>query len=292
MSNKDNKSKRQRQVKTPVSLPPKKKDDWLSPLMSMVGGTVGFFLGGAPGAMVGSTLGKVGGRVAAKEAGMSETALTDKLDKASGIGTQLADAAGVGADSSLFGSKESALKEAPAMSPSAQRSVDSGVSFAAQQAAQDVASEGLNASQTAATPFSRMLSEDAGASVPAGVQPLPQGNLSMPMAREEAIGVVPGQGYLYEATPEAANRRRQERLMGIAQANEQRLMSSEPYYDTARASYDASLQQAAADAELADYRRKFGLRPGELGADKRYQDAIDRFKLVVPLEDREYPRYP
>lgn len=223
------KTKRTERKSKKPSLPkkPPGPDDWLSPLLTLAGATVGAIVAGPPGAVVGGSLSQAGGKVAAKAAGLEETKVTQALDKAAGIGGRLAGSMDLKQTDAGAAAAETATETARPVPAIAQEGVALGTAMANQQAAQSVANEGLNASQMARTPYAQMLYEDAGASVPAGVQPLPEKQLSMPMAREEAIGVVPGQGYLYEMTPEAARRRQHERLMRESQLYQQSILDAQ-----------------------------------------------------------------
>ena len=77
----------------------------------------------------------------------------------------------------------------------------------------------------------------------------------------------------------------------MTELRENFLMNNQPFYAENRYASDAAAQQAVAEAELADYRRKFGVRPGEVEAERALQERIRRSQLVIPLEDREFPVY-
>lgn len=285
--------------------PAKKKpgpDDWLSPLLTLAGATVGAIVAGPPGAVVGGSLSQAGGKVAAKAAGLEETPVTQTLDKAAGIGGRLAGSMDLNATDAGAAAAETATETARPVPAIAQEGVALGTAMANQQAAQSVANEGLNASQTARTPYAQMLYQDAGASVPAGVQPLPEKQLSMPMAREEAIGVVPGQGYLYDNSQEAVMARNNARIQAAKADIARRLQSpgaqavNSESMDAMRARaierelYSAALEQQAQQDEFEAY--KFGLAGGFRADMDPLEERRKRALRTAALDAFEAGNYP
>lgn len=275
-----------RTAKKPVSLPKKKDDDWLSPLIGAAGSVVGGFLGGPAGAMIGGAIGGAAGKTAASAAGMGETGVTKALNTATSIGEGLAGKAGLtGTDAvaSQFGLTQ---PEPPAIPEMAQAGVQTGQDMVARQ----VANEGLQGSPVARNPISQTVYDVMGTDAPANMQALPPQR----EAETGALGYVPTQGLVYEATPEAANRRRQEALMGMVQARESHLMGSQPLYAEGRYAVDAAAQQAAAEAELSEYRRRFGVLEGEMAADEAIEERRRRAQSVPfpnALANPEFPLY-
>ena len=286
-----------RKPKQPETVKEKGDDDWLSPIIGAAGTLVGAALGGPVGAMIGGAVGNVAGKGAAKAAGMEETGVTKGLDTAMSIRQGLSGMAGgtgIGAVASQLGldTPEAAAVAAP-QALAVPAAAQPGVSMGQDMVAQRVAADGLAQSGMARSPMAQQIYE-AGAYVPPSmaVSQVPEGMAGR--AQEGSLGFVPGQGALYEATPEAANRRRQEALRGMVEARESQLMANQPFYAESRYAADAAAQQAAAEAELSEYRRRFGVRPGELGAQQYLQERIDEAKRVpfpARLENPEFPVY-
>mgnify|MGYP003133204173 CR=1 FL=1 len=241
-----------RNPKAPVEKKKKKDDDWLSPLISAAGGVVGTFIGGPVGGMIGAGLGSIGGKVAASAAGMEETGVTQALNTATNIGQGVSDAAG------LTGSQAAAQQlgfvdapQAPAVPAAAAPSVAAG-----QQMAMQVASDGMNQSSMARSPTSQLL-YDVGFDAPRGMQALPS-------EREQAtgaMGYVPTEGLVYEATPEAAKKRRDAMMTDFLADRERRFME-DPFY--------ASIREREG---LDDYRQQLMLTRREVMADELRRQA-------------------
>lgn len=252
-----------RKPKQPETAVKKGDDDWLSPLIGAAGTIAGAALGGPVGAMVGGAVGSTVGKGAASAAGMEETGVTKALDTASTIGQGVADLAGImptgGAEA------QPAAPQAPAIPAAAQP----GVAMGQDMVAQRVAADGLAQSGMARSPMAQQIYE-AGAYVPPSmaVSQVPEGMVGR--AQEGSLGFVPGQGALYEASPEAAQRRREEVLMGLPAY---RLMKANQMYEAAqpdqgsfmpmpqteqdRLAAQLEMQKYAADKELSDYARRF-----------------------------------
>lgn len=282
----DTNKKVKRTAKKPVSLPKKKDDDWLSPLFGAAGAVVGGFIAGPAGAMAGSAIAGAAGRAAASAAGMGETGVTKALNTATSIGEGLAGMAGLTGTDAVAAQFGLTQPEPPAIPGMAQAGVQTGQDMVARQ----VANEGLQGSPVARNPISQTVYDVMGTDAPANMQALPPQR----EAATGALGVVPNQGLVYEATPEAANRRRQEALMGMVQARESHLMGNQPLYAEGRYAVDAAAQQAAAEAELSEYRRRFGVLEGEMAADEAIEKRKRRAQSVPfpnALANPEFPLY-
>lgn len=200
-----------RKPKQPETAVKKGDDDWLSPLIGAAGTIAGAALGGPVGAMVGGAIGSTVGKGAASAAGMEETGVTKALNTASTVGQGVADLAGImptgGAEA------QPAAPQAPAIPAAAQP----GVAIGQDMVAQRVAADGLAQSPMVRSPMAQQIYE-AGAYVPPSmaVSQVPEGmkgragDLFEPAG---SLGFVPERGTLYEATPEAAQRRQHDRLM-------------------------------------------------------------------------------
>jgi len=282
-----------RTAKKPVSPPKKKDDDWLSPLIGAAGTVAGAALGGPVGAMIGGAIGGAAGKTAASAAGMGETGVTKALNTATSIGEGLAGRAGLTGTDAVAAQLGLTQPEPPAMPAMAQAGVQTGQDMVARQ----VANEGLQGSPVARNPISQTVYDVMGTNAPANMQALPPQR----EAATGALGYVPNQGLVYEATPEAANRRRQEALMGMVQARESQLMGNQPLYadlryasEVDRFAVDAAAQQAAAEAELSEYRRRFGVLEGEMAADEAIEERKRRAQSVPfpnALANPEFPLY-
>jgi len=234
-------------------------DDWLSPMIKTAFTLAGGAVGGPIGAMAGSAVGDMVGGAAADAAGMKPTAVTEAVNMASSLGQGVAGAAGIpsGSTGEVGGQIAGLLGigGGPDIPPMAQPGVEAG-----QRMANQVAGEGLVASSLARPSYAELLYQNGAYTRPSmNVQPLPQGMRGVP---EDAIGVVPTQGFLYEATPEAAQRRRQQMLGGMVERQEADLMRS-PYYAMARQQQqeerllqDEEMQRLAAEEELKAYKRR------------------------------------
>ena len=235
-------------------------DDWLSPMINAAFTLAGGAVGGPIGAMAGSAVGGAAGGAAADAAGMKPTAVTEAVNMASSLGQGVAGAAGIpGGSTGEVGDQIAGLLGiggGPDIPPMAQPGVEAG-----RRMANQVAGEGLAASSLARPAYSDLLYQETGAYTrpSMNVQPLPQGMRGVP---QDAIGVVPTQGFLYEATPEAAQRRRQQMLGGMVERQEADLMR-DPYYAMARQQQeeerllqDAEMQRLAAEEELKAYKRR------------------------------------
>lgn len=220
-----------RRPKQPDTGPAKGDDDWLSPLISSATAAVGGALGGPIGGLIGSRIGKAGGKVAAEAAGMEETGLTRGLQAASEIGTDLAGVSGLLPGSAADDAAAAAASQAPAIPAAAQP----GVAIGQDMVAQRVAADGLAQSPMVRSPMAQQIYE-AGAYVPPSmaVSQVPEGmkgragDLFEPAG---SLGFVPERGTLYEATPEAARRRNQERIFGNFAKIDQSFMPTPGYAD-------------------------------------------------------------
>jgi hypothetical protein len=276
-----------RRPKQPVTAVKKGDDDWLSPLIGAAGTMVGAAIGGPVGAMIGGAIGSTVGKGAASAAGMEETGVTKALNTASTVGQGVADLAGVMPTGGA--GAQPAAPQAPAVPAAAQP----GVAMGQDMVAQRVAADGLAQSPMVRSPMAQQIYE-AGAYVPPSmaVSQVPEGMVGR--AQEGSLGFVPGQGTLYEASPEAANRRRQEALRAMVEARESQLMANQPFYAESRYAADAAAQQAAAEAELSEYRRRFGVLEGEMAADKAIEERVRRAQNVSfpnALANPEFPVY-
>ena len=195
-----------RRPKQPVTAVKKGDDDWLSPLIGAAGTIAGAALGGPVGAMIGGAIGSTVGKGAASAAGMEETGVTKALNTASTVGQGVADLAGVMPTGGA--GAQPAAPQAPAVPAAAQP----GVAIGQDMVAQRVAADGLAQSPMVRSPMAQQIYE-AGAYVPPfmAVSQVPEGMVGR--AQEGSLGFVPGQGALYEASPEAAQRRQHNRLM-------------------------------------------------------------------------------
>lgn len=196
MSNQKGKG-RKRKPKAAVDVAP---DDsgglgWLSPLIELGATVAGGAIGGSAGAAAGAALGKG----VSKATGSKPSGAAKAVQTAAGLGSSLAGILGV--DSPVAAATMPA-PESPAIPAMAAPAVRAG-----QEMAMQVAAEGMGDSAVARTPMSQM-AYDAGAFAPREMQALPQGR----MEATGAMGVVPTQGLVYEATPEAAQARREAML--------------------------------------------------------------------------------
>lgn len=256
----------QRRAKAPKEKPKKGDDDWLSPLISAAATVAGTALGGPVGGMIGSAVGNVAGKTAAGAAGMEETGVTRALDAATNLGVGLAGATGVtGPESAVqkVGVLESEAAKIPAL---AQSGVQSG-----QQMAMQVAADGLGESSMARTPMSQ-LAYDYGADAPRQMEALPLER----MQASGAMGVVPKQGLVYEATPEAAQARRDAMLNDFLARRESRYMQ-DPFYSQIRQDQQQMMLGQEISQEADQYRQQLGLSRRDIMEDELRRQAESSF---------------
>jgi hypothetical protein len=258
--------KAERDPRAPKEQPKKGDDDWLSPLISLSATLAGTYVGGPAAGIVSGLVGDVVGKSAAKAAGMEETGVTRALDAATSLGAGLAGATGVtGPESAVqkVGVLESEAAKIPAL---AQSGVQSG-----QQMAMQVAADGLGESSMARTPMSQ-LAYDYGADAPRQMEALPLER----MQASGAMGVVPTQGLVYEATPEAAQARRDAMLNDFLARRESRYMQ-DPFYSQIRQDQQQMMLGQEISQEADQYRQQLGLSRRDIMEDELRKQAESSF---------------